>query len=306
MALATAKILPMKALSDSQPEIEPSYFATERKRIADWQAKSGGINDPYTCVDSLTPQLARYLLSVNDGNRKKKPKFVSQLVRQMEHDNFMLNGEPIIMAETGLMNDGQHRCEAVLQAGKAQRTVFVIGVSRKARMTIDEGVKRSAADLLSIEGFNSPVQTAAGLRHLWNYRDHGSIKSTKMRGPSNMEILEMANAIGDLRSLTNAAVQSGSKYSRQSGLPSVLSFCALVLAEKGGTRAACDFIRDWHNEDGKSAYARNGRKRMGRWREELTANQQAYLIIDTWNGHRKGLRPEDNPLLVDTLPEAVG
>ena len=103
--------------------------------------------DIRTEIVQLTPMLARVLLGRNDGNRCVRKSKVAQYKSDILAGRWSMNGEPIIVSRDGLLNDGQHRCLAVIEANAPIQVIIVFGVERETRETVDQGGARSASDI---------------------------------------------------------------------------------------------------------------------------------------------------------------
>jgi len=102
---------------------------------------------------TVTPALAEQWLEVNTRNRKLKEDNLRTLTAQMLGDTFQsLNGQTIVFSQSGILLDGQHRLQAIINSGKTYEFVVVDGVSDEAFTTIDLGVKRKSRDVFQIEG----------------------------------------------------------------------------------------------------------------------------------------------------------
>src|SRR3954467_12893306 len=77
-----------------------------------------GKNDVFAEVVDINPQLAAEMLKHNDSNRHISKNLVSKLASDIRENRWRLNGEPIILANTGELNDGQHRLSAIIEAAK--------------------------------------------------------------------------------------------------------------------------------------------------------------------------------------------
>lgn len=104
-------------------------------------------------VIKLTPALAKEFLDHNADNRPIRKSKLKQVVDEIAEGRYTLNGETVIFADTGQMNDGQHRCQAVVETMRPVDTVIVFGVTRESRRTVDNGAARSPGDHLFVEGF---------------------------------------------------------------------------------------------------------------------------------------------------------
>ncbi len=101
-------------------------------------------------VVEITPAMARALLSRNPGNRRVSESTVSKIARDIYNSDFIVNGESIIVADDGSLNDGQHRLCAVVEADKPIVSVIVFGPARASRVTVDQGRSKMVGDYLAM------------------------------------------------------------------------------------------------------------------------------------------------------------
>lgn len=151
-----------------------------------------GRNSIFSEVTQLTPELATLLLGANDGNRHLDKRSLRQYQTDIEEDRFVLNGEPIIVSDTGELNDGQHRCMAVIGAQKAIETIIVFGVPRETRLTVDEGKARTTGDYLSMDGIGDQNNVAATAAKLMEIAEHRKLVTGNDRRPTKQQIREYA------------------------------------------------------------------------------------------------------------------
>jgi hypothetical protein len=109
----------------------------------------GGV---FTEITTMTPGLAAELLRRNEDNRNIKATKAQHFAADMIGGRWTFNGEPIIIAADGSLNDGQHRLQGLIEANITLPMMLVFGVSRESRMTIDQGSARCAGDYLSMGG----------------------------------------------------------------------------------------------------------------------------------------------------------
>jgi hypothetical protein len=114
--------------------------------------------------EHITPDTAKKYLAQNQHNRLVKSRHVDTLAREMTEKRWRMNGQPIVFADSGRLLDGQHRLNAVIQSGETIETIVLRGVSEEAYGTIDQGVKRSAADDLRSMGVPNSIRVAAAAR----------------------------------------------------------------------------------------------------------------------------------------------
>lgn len=113
--------------------------------------------------------VAEALLAYNTANRRVNRRKLDVLVEQIAAGEFVNTGEPIIVSSSGILNDGQHRLTAVLEADATVEMDVRFGVPREYHVKTDTGASRTPADVLSIKGVKSGSQVAATLRLLLLY-----------------------------------------------------------------------------------------------------------------------------------------
>lgn len=107
---------------------------------------------PGVAVLHITPEVARSILEKNEENRKVSPTKAAQFASDMTEGRWAFNGESIVIADDGSLNDGQHRLVAVVTSGVAIDSVVAYGVPRETRFTVDQGLSRSAAAVYAMKG----------------------------------------------------------------------------------------------------------------------------------------------------------
>lgn len=114
--------------------------------------------------------LAQKILELNTGNRRVNQRKLEQLVRQMRSGEFENTGEPIIISAEGILNNGQHRLLALVEADAVVDMDVRFGIPRKAFSKTDTGTSRSGADVLTIKGVIGGGQVSSALRLLILYK----------------------------------------------------------------------------------------------------------------------------------------
>jgi len=112
-------------------------------------------------VHAISPSRALALLARNPDNRKISRSVMKDFVHDIGAGLWKFNGEAIIIADVGLLNDGQHRLMAVIATGKTIEVMVVVGVPRESRMTLDVGKARTVADFLGMQGVGRRNDIAA-------------------------------------------------------------------------------------------------------------------------------------------------
>lgn len=128
----------------------------------------------FTVVVDMTPELAERILASNPDNRLVREAHVLELASRMDRGEWQMNGEAIIISDTGQLNDGQHRLNAVCVSGETVPMLLVFGPKRESRSTVDVGMKRTLANHLHMVGEKNSVALAAAVNLCVQY-DAGAI-----------------------------------------------------------------------------------------------------------------------------------
>ena len=135
--------------------------------------------DPICELVTITPAVAKALLRNNPHNRNVSEDTVRKYARNIRDGAFVLNGETIIVADDGLLNDGQHRLSAVVHQNASIRSFVVFGVPRGSRNTLDVGVTKTNAHFMTMDELPDPSITAAAVRIILNYEQKSSLGATR-------------------------------------------------------------------------------------------------------------------------------
>jgi hypothetical protein len=168
----------------SSPNDEYLHETDPRAWIDHHIAKAAAAGRPHAVCVRVDPALMAALLERNPEhwNRKLSTKLVSRWENVMRDDAWELNGETVIVAKTGELNNGQHRLTAGIRAGKPFETFIVFGIERATRGSLDQGKRRTLADHLTMSGYtNVTMRSSAAAvvigvltRHV-NMLGHGHI-----------------------------------------------------------------------------------------------------------------------------------
>lgn len=144
-------------------------------------------------VEIIDEERAEKYLALNKHNRNMKEGQVVRLSDTILDGDWRLNGETIIFDDKGRLADGQNRLQALVLAcqrarelGQPLPTIAVLvvrGVEPEAQDTMDDVVKRSAADALKLAEFEDPNHLAATLNliNCWSHGDRGLRNKTRHR-----------------------------------------------------------------------------------------------------------------------------
>lgn len=277
-----AELIP--ASKDKRRLSQAEVLAVETERMRQWvlDRVNACQSEPVLECVTLTPTLARVLLERNDANRAVSAINVDRIKRDIEHNLWEFNGEPIIISKDGFLNDGQHRCRAVIEAGQSIRMVIVFGPQRQSRLTLDQGVNRTTGHYLSMLGHTDPNALAAVAACIFQYKAKGMLSNSGADKPTKSECREIAETTkGINQSLTFASRAGSAKVASRS----VLAFCHWAIAKRAGMKAADQFIDQllsgYSLEKGNPIlYAR---ERLMAIKGKLDLNEKAELIFRAYN-----------------------
>lgn len=162
------------------------------------QCLERGKREVFTSRILMNPGVANALLAKNPGNRHVSQVKVEHYARDMAAGRWDDNGETIIVSSEGLLNDGQHRMMAVIDANTVVPFLFVFGVSRESRTTVDQGKARSAGDYLDMDGASYAHNAATAARWLIAYERADGRNLAQRPKITNAEVLERCRADTDI------------------------------------------------------------------------------------------------------------
>lgn len=136
----------------------------------------------------VTPEIAAQLLERNTHNRKKKPHKVKRWRSAMRAGRWKVNGDTIRVSCSGVVLDGQHRLQAMVEEQSPQWCLLVENLPDDVFDTIDIGARRTGADALGIQGKKNTKALSAALGVVEKYFTG---RMTATDGFDPYEILEL-------------------------------------------------------------------------------------------------------------------
>ena len=131
-------------------------------------------NHTGTVTGLVTPEIAGWLLDLNTGNRPLNQKAVERFRKILARGGWVNTGEPVIVSREGILNDGQHRLTAIRTSGIPAEIDMRVGIDRAAFHATGTGRRRTAGNVLSIEGYSNTSCQASIARLLYHY-DNGQM-----------------------------------------------------------------------------------------------------------------------------------
>jgi hypothetical protein len=101
-------------------------------------------------VKMVTPEMARVFLASNLDNRNKRGWWVSGLASMIKRGEWIPTHQGVAFSKSGKLIDGQHRLEAIVESNTSVEMLVVTGVREDAYKVLDNGIKRTMADLTGL------------------------------------------------------------------------------------------------------------------------------------------------------------
>lgn len=117
------------------------------------------------------PDLARHLLKLNhEHNRGVRGRIVKKFADDMRAGLWRFTPESVVFSTTGILQNGQHRLNAVIDYGSDVWMMFDFGWPDEIIAAIDRGSARTNADALTVMGKSNAAQITAAISLLYRYR----------------------------------------------------------------------------------------------------------------------------------------
>lgn len=224
---------------------------------------------PRLSQELIGPAEAAQMLGTAKGNRGLNKRTVERYARDILAGHWPVNGQTIVFSWDGVLRDGQHRLQAVIQAGKKVPFLVVRGVDPESQITMDTGRSRSFRDYATIKG-EPHAGTLGPIARWWALYEGGMVRSRIQISHQELEALLNAHptiyrgagvgAGAYLDSSTVAGSGSGGPggkalgralrgggpggFIRKFATPSVQGFVHAYTAEKYDAELADAFMQD--------------------------------------------------------------
>lgn len=249
-------------------------------------------SEVFTVNTTLTPDMARVLLDRNPENRavgtRGPNRSVAAYAEMMRRGEWLLNGSTIVVSRDGFLNDGQHRCHAVIEAGVSIPVLISFGVERESRITVDQGRARTPGDVLSIHGQTNTNILAKAIQFVWAYDGPHGFRDR----PSPAELLSTLEDHPHLSVAICEATKLGGEFRLSRGY---ISGAHYVCSRFDGAKAAefLDLAATGLNITSQSSPIYRLRKRYEDHAREgklgrIDAIEQAAIYIKAFNAFLRG------------------
>lgn len=181
----------------------------------------------------ITPEMAKQMLSGNDGNRQKRRWWIEAMASAMNRGEWITTHQGIAFTSSGRLLDGQHRLDAIISSGNGVWMLVTKGISDDAFKVIDNGIKRSMADLTSL-----PKRLSEACRLIATVLYGGAV--------STQQVIDIAKSgVEDVHNELIETCGSSKKY--YSSSPMRISAVALVMdgvPKKGVFKIYTDLVQE--------------------------------------------------------------
>jgi hypothetical protein len=116
-----------------------------------WEAYNYG-GKPHLQIIRLEPWMAEQLLGANPKNRHMNVDQRKALAGAITRGEWTLNNDAIVIGVDGYLDNGQHRCGAVIEAGRAIDVPVMFNAPVGAEEFMDQGAKRTFGNVLQMRG----------------------------------------------------------------------------------------------------------------------------------------------------------
>jgi hypothetical protein len=246
---------------------------------------------------NVTPALAAVFLELESpDNRAPNPQTQDAYARDMADEQWLETGDGIRFDASGVMQDGGHRCRAIVQSGVTVRTLVVFGIDPVAVHDIDSGRMRTLANYLKFLGEKDISVLRSVIPHLIAWDEGIVIKPARSAKRTRHEVLQYIEDHPEVRDF----VTEGRRVARQViGLaPSAATLAMVLLARTGLPQEAAQFLEEL--ETGlttrtavthlRARLLKGVRRTTGRSRGSLTMEEQLAFIVVAWNRRDEEVR----------------
>lgn len=243
----------------------------------------------------ITPEIAGRWLDRNTHNRAVSDRHVEQLARDVRAGAWLLTGEAIKWkgdpddpSSNPELLDGQHRLYAVLWAESSIRTLVITGLDRQTQDVMDTNMRRSAKNMLELEGFENPglLSATAAMAMVW---EQGAYQQADYRGPKTPTHTEIREWIAKHLDQLNEAAEISKGQPIKGMARAVRCFVAYTLLKVAPREAIEEFftsIAEMKGLEGRGdprmalinrlRFAAEQRQQIPRW-------VQANMLFRVWN-----------------------
>jgi hypothetical protein len=197
---------------------------------------------------NVSPTKAKKWLKKNHENRPLRENQVSRYAKLMEESEWITSPDAIAFDTEGRLINGQHRLEAVVESGQTIEDALVVwGLPKDAFKIADVGAKRTAADVLHIEGFKHPQEMGAIMKLVALWAEDRLEQCGQYEVVEKFKIVDAAEVCTDRVYESIELVQRHKEFIRN-GLPRSIAAFAHFLFKGTYQEKADDFVKEAFGE----------------------------------------------------------
>lgn len=249
----------------------------------------------YNCVP-ITTEMAKAILDRNRGNRPIRAGDIARWCRILRAGRWRYTHQGVALDVNGYLQDGQHRLTAIAETGITADMMISVGMPVENFSVVDSGRRRTAAQVIGMQGvaYASTIAAAVRLLHLhitWGptLLDHAS---------DRVDNDEVALTYDELDAdLLDAAARWAYRLRGEIGVaPAGITAAYYLIAESVGPDNAHllgfaeRLVRSPGTDDKAPLYVlrRTLTRQASGVARKLTPAQQMVLVIKAWNAHHEG------------------
>lgn len=242
---------------------------------------------PTSSVETVTPELAKFMLAANTSNRNVRDRVVTTYSRDMQAGRWHFTGEAIKFADDGTLLDGQHRLAAIVKAQVPVQMLVIRGIAHQAQASMDTGAKRTPGDAANLRGHKNGKLLSSVAKMI--VTDGARLANVT---PSTAELLDIIENDTTLRWVVNSAIAGELTTLRRITSATVIGYAYWRLHAVDGFACAEFFHRLATLEElpaGSPILALHRRLSANEGLNSRMAQRQvlAYIVM-AWNAWRKG------------------
>jgi len=187
---------------------------------------------------------------VNKKNRRLRNKWVEDIVDEIKGGHWVVNGATLVFSTTAVLLDGQHRLKAAIEAKSDITTHVVFGLQDNVFDRIDQVHKKTAGDMLYMQGIQYENEVAAAVRWVM-WIQAGATKTSEQAKPH--EIRKAAQ--GRMKDIENW-IHHGHQVRDGFKIPPSMVTALLYLISRHDRSTAENFCSNWLHGN-RTGIARN-------------------------------------------------
>lgn len=103
-------------------------------------------------METITPSIAKELMTLNKCNRPLNKKTVSWYANQMRKGQWTISGQTISISDKNVILDGQHRLAAIIESGISINFLIAYNVPQESFVNYDNMKSRGMSDVFAVDG----------------------------------------------------------------------------------------------------------------------------------------------------------